>query len=338
MKRALVAVMAGVMVVGASGIALGQAAGHDAPAVKVYDESADARKQIADALAAAKKDDKRVLIQWGGNWCPWCLRLNVQMHSDGEIAGALSAHYVLIHVDCGRPNGKNLDLAESYGAAAGMRAYGFPYLTILDADGKVVVNQESRGLNGMEPGTDKPEEERLKSGHEGAKVLKFLLDNRAPVKAKPAPVYDEAADAKKQIADALASAKSGGKRVLIQWGGNWCPWCIRLHELMTSDEKIAAALKVGYVVVHVDAGRKDKNVDLAHQYKADVDKGGYPYLTVLDSDGKVIANQETAALEVKDAKGESVSVKAGHDPVKVLKFLEANRAPAAGAGAAGGGK
>jgi thiol-disulfide isomerase/thioredoxin len=156
---------------------------------------------------------------------------------------------------------------------------------------------------------------------------------------KAAPVYDESADAKKQIADALAAAKkdAGGKRVLIQWGGNWCPWCIRLHQLMTTDEKISAALKDGYVVVHVDAGRKEKNLDLAAQYKADVATGGYPYLTVLDSDGKVIANQETAALEVKDAKGESVSVAAGHDPVKVLKFLEANKAPAAGA-AAGGGK
>src|SRR5204863_331901 len=83
-------------------------------------------------------------------------------------------------------------------------------------------------------------------------------------------VYDESLDARKQIADALTTAKKSGKRVLIQWGGNWCPWCIRLHQLMTTDEKIAAALMVGYEVVHVDAGKKEKNVDLAAQYKADV--------------------------------------------------------------------
>ncbi len=33
----------------------------------IYDESADARQQIADALASAKKENRRVLIQWGAN-------------------------------------------------------------------------------------------------------------------------------------------------------------------------------------------------------------------------------------------------------------------------------
>ncbi|MCH8824564.1 MAG: hypothetical protein IH984_13770 [Planctomycetes bacterium] len=31
----------------------------------IYDESADARKVINDALAKAKKENRRVLIQWG---------------------------------------------------------------------------------------------------------------------------------------------------------------------------------------------------------------------------------------------------------------------------------
>ncbi|HMN41025.1 MAG TPA: thioredoxin family protein [Phycisphaerales bacterium] len=331
MKRIL-GLVAGVCVMGMAGTATAQAGTHAQPAAKVYDESVDARKQIADALATAKKDGKRVLVQWGGNWCPWCLRLNDLMHSNGEIAGALSAHYVRVHVDCGRPNGKNVDLADFYGAGAGIRQFGFPYLTVLDSDGKVVANQESRGLSGMEPGEDRPEDERLRSGHDAAKVLAFLLKNREQPRAKAAPVYDEGADAKTQIAEAIASAKQGGKRVLIQWGGNWCPWCIRLNQLMTTDAKIVEALRAGYVVVHVDAGRKEKNVDLAAQYKADVKKGGYPYLTVLDGEGTVVANQETGALEVKDAKGESVSVAAGHDPVKVLKFLEANRAAVGGGG------
>jgi hypothetical protein len=38
-------------------------------------------------------------------------------------------------------------------------------------------------------------------------------------RVKPAKVYDEAADARKQIADALAKAKQNNRRVLIQWGG-----------------------------------------------------------------------------------------------------------------------
>jgi thiol-disulfide isomerase/thioredoxin len=101
---------------------------------------------------------------------------------------------------------------------------------------------------------------------------------------------------------------------------------------MMKDEKIAGVLRAEYDVVHVDAGKpKGKNLDIAAGYKAELEKNGFPYLTVLDGDGKAVANQETAALEVKDEKGESVGVKAGHDPAKVLKFLEMNKAPSVNA-------
>jgi hypothetical protein len=33
-----------------------------------FDERADARKDIAAALARAKKENRRVLIEWGANW------------------------------------------------------------------------------------------------------------------------------------------------------------------------------------------------------------------------------------------------------------------------------
>lgn len=141
--------------------------------------------------------------------------------------------------------------------------------------------------------------------------------------AKPAAqVYDEKADAKEQIAAALKKAARENKRVLIQWGGNWCPWCLKLHELMNSNQSIAKIASSEYEVVHVDAGRNNKNVDLAQSYGADLPKSGFPYLTVLDSQGKPVANQETGALEKKDASGESVGVAAGHDPDKVLAFLQ----------------
>ncbi|MFG0260298.1 MAG: hypothetical protein ACF8LK_08090, partial [Phycisphaerales bacterium JB041] len=41
----------------------------------LYDVNADASEQIAAALAKAKQENRRVLIQWGGNWCGWCIQL-----------------------------------------------------------------------------------------------------------------------------------------------------------------------------------------------------------------------------------------------------------------------
>ena len=132
-------------------------------------------------------------------------------------------------------------------------------------------------------------------------------------KEKP-NVYDETADAKLEIATALAEAKKENKRVLIQWGANWCGWCVKLHGLFKEDKKIARKLLYEYEVVYVDMGKLEKNVDIAEKYKAHekIKSSGNPYLTVLDGDGNVLANQETSSLE-KDKQ---------HDPVKVLGFLD----------------
>ncbi|MBL8880289.1 MAG: thioredoxin family protein [Phycisphaerales bacterium] len=151
-----------------------------------------------------------------------------------------------------------------------------------------------------------------------------------PAKKSDAPgakaqVYDESADAKEQIAAALKVAARENQRVLIQWGGNWCSWCMRLHELFVGDAAIAKLLSSEYVIIHADAGRNNKNVDLAKSYGAELPKSGYPYLTVLDSAGKPIANQETGSLEKQDASGKSIGVAAGHDPVKVKQFLDTHK-------------
>ena len=41
---------------------------------KVYNEDINPIEQIDQALAKAKAENKNVICQVGGNWCPWCLR------------------------------------------------------------------------------------------------------------------------------------------------------------------------------------------------------------------------------------------------------------------------
>lgn len=146
-------------------------------------------------------------------------------------------------------------------------------------------------------------------------------ENASPAQEKPAKaakVYDEAADAKAQIEAAIKKAQRDHSRVLVMYGGNWCGWCIKLHDLFTSDKDIARTLKYEYQLVTVDIGKFDKNMDIAGKYEADLKKNGVPYLTVLDGDGKVVTNQDTGSLEEGDK----------HDPKKVAAFLDKNKAPA----------
>ena len=68
----------------------------------VYDEQADGRKLVADALAKAKRDNQRVIIQWGANWCGWCKWLAGTMKTDGKLSHELLYEYQLVHIDVGR--------------------------------------------------------------------------------------------------------------------------------------------------------------------------------------------------------------------------------------------
>src|SRR4051794_36477725 len=65
-------------------------------------------------------------------------------------------------------------------------------------------------------------------------------------------IYDEHADGAKQIGDAVGQAKKENKRVLVQFGANWCGWCHKLHGLFQTDAAVAKKLKTDYVVVMVD--------------------------------------------------------------------------------------
>jgi len=86
------------------------------------------------------------------------------------------------------------------------------------------------------------------------------LRHRYQQKKEKVKVYDETADVKKDIAAALYKAKKENKRVLIQWGGNWCGWCVKLHDLFEQNRKIARKIMYEYEVVYVDLGKINKNI------------------------------------------------------------------------------
>ena len=53
---------------------------------KVYNEDINPIEQIDKALAKAKAENKNVICQVGGNWCPWCLRFADFISRDSTIS------------------------------------------------------------------------------------------------------------------------------------------------------------------------------------------------------------------------------------------------------------
>src|SRR5215467_15343511 len=112
---------------------------------------------------------------------------------------------------------------------------------------------------------------------------------KTPLQAPARPdehLYNENANANAEINEALAQAAKQHKRVLLDFGGNWCLDCHVLDNAF-KQPRIAPLLNNNFVLVHVDVGRYDKNLDLAKKYRVDLEKG-VPSLAVLSARGAVI--------------------------------------------------
>ena len=112
---------------------------------------------------------------------------------------------------------------------------------------------------------------------------------RVPLQAPAQPnphLYKADANAAQEIRQALAAAGKQHKNVLLDFGGNWCLDCHVLDNAF-HQPRIAPLLNNNYVLVHVDVGRYEKNLDLAKKYHVDLEKG-VPSLAVLDAKGNVL--------------------------------------------------
>jgi thiol:disulfide interchange protein len=124
-----------------------------------------------------------------------------------------------------------------------------------------------------------------------------------PAYAGAKVIYDEAANAQSDIQQALAKAAREHKRVIVDFGGNWCGDC-QVLDIYFHDEKNLGLLESNFVLVHVDIGHMDKNQSIADRYGVPLSKG-VPALAVLDSRGKVLYSQKSGEFEAMRRMDES---------------------------------
>lgn len=230
---------------------------------QIYDTAADGEKQIAAALESARSDNKRVLLQFGANWCSWCHKLHDLFEKDREIARKLLYEYELVLIDVDDVDGKkhNETVNKRYGQPTKL---GLPVFVVLDAEGKQLTTQETGSL---EEGDH----------HDPAKVLAFLT------KWQPQPASADAT-----LSAALADAKTQSKKVFLYFSAPWCSWCHKMRDYLDRDE-IRAAFETAYVPVRIDVDRMTGGGEMMTRY-ARSDREGIPFCVLLDADGKKLAD------------------------------------------------
>ena len=128
-------------------------------------------------------------------------------------------------------------------------------------------------------------------------------------------MFDPKRDPASDLEMAKVEAQRGGKRILLDVGGEWCSWCHILDKLVEEDAEIRSFRDANFVWMKVNYSEENENKAFLSAYP---EIKGYPHLFVLDADGKLLHSQFTGDLE----KGK------GYDRRKVLAFLK-EWAPAA---------
>jgi thioredoxin-related protein len=149
-------------------------------------------------------------------------------------------------------------------------------------------------------------------------ALSLLLCSGLSALAAPAPAaqaeaprkgpFDPARDSAKDLEAAKVEARSTHRRILLDVGGNWCPWCMRLHAFWDAQKDVKELRDKNYVFVMVNYSKESKNEAFLGQFPK---VKGYPHFFVLDENGKVLHSQDTGVLEEEK----------GYSREKITKFL-----------------
>ncbi|HET6996621.1 MAG TPA: thioredoxin family protein [Chitinophagaceae bacterium] len=109
-------------------------------------------------------------------------------------------------------------------------------------------------------------------------------------------LYHPSDNAEKEIKEAAKLAKQQNKHVLVQIGGNWCIWCARFHDFISTDKSIDSLVKANYIVYHLNWSKENRNTALLAKYGFP-QRFGFPVFLILDGSGKLLHTQNSSYLE-----------------------------------------
>ncbi len=107
-----------------------------------YDKSSDPVVDLTNIIKRATAEDKRILLQVGGEWCSWCKLISQYMHDNQVVSDILTKHFVVMKVTY--PG----DHAESF-LQQFPKCNAYPHFFVLEKDGSFL---HSQGTGELEEG------------------------------------------------------------------------------------------------------------------------------------------------------------------------------------------
>jgi thiol:disulfide interchange protein len=115
---------------------------------KIYDNSGgferekfDPRRNpdtdLKDAIAKATAENKRIILDVGGEWCGWCRLMDKFIYQNAVLGELERNNYIWVKINMSEENENKAFLA-SY-----PRASGYPHLFVLEKDGTLLQSQDT---------------------------------------------------------------------------------------------------------------------------------------------------------------------------------------------------
>ena len=105
--------------------------------VTKYDPKRDAARDIDDAVVEAKRTNRRILLEVGGEWCSWCHILDEFFDKHADLTALRDKNFVTVKINFSEEN-PNKEVLSRYG-----EINGYPHIFVLASDGKLLHSQDT---------------------------------------------------------------------------------------------------------------------------------------------------------------------------------------------------
>jgi thiol:disulfide interchange protein len=102
-----------------------------------FDPARDANQDLQTAIAKAEKENKRIVLDIGGEWCGWCRKMDFYLMKNPKLDKLRDENFVWIKINMSEEN-ENKEFLAKYPEIPG-----YPHLFVLEKDGSLLHSQST---------------------------------------------------------------------------------------------------------------------------------------------------------------------------------------------------
>ncbi len=105
-----------------------------------FDPMRDSAIDLRTAIARAQKENKRIILDVGGEWCSWCRLMDNYLIRNTELGKLRDNNFIWVKINMSEEN-ENKEFLSKYPAATG-----YPHLYVLEEDGTLLKSKDTSEL------------------------------------------------------------------------------------------------------------------------------------------------------------------------------------------------